>query len=101
LDGFIDDPRTGDQKKQGFEERRKVLNLAVAVSVDLIWRVAGEFDREEVTIAAPGPIRVSGARQDAQLPVIRPMTTLIAVRKIAARTELKATFRFSCSPYGR
>ena len=45
--GFIDDPKTGEQKKQGFKEGREVFRLAVAVKMILICRFAGKSDRQK------------------------------------------------------
>ena len=98
LDRLVDDPDAGDQQQQGLEQRREVLDLAVAVGVLAVGGPAETRTAKSVTTAATRsrPEWAASERMP-RLPVITPTTSLNSVRKMAAITELSAAPFFSRS----
>ena len=47
LDGFVDDPDTGEQKQAGLDEGGKVFHLAVTVLVIGVGRLVGDAHRHQ------------------------------------------------------
>ncbi len=47
LDGFVDDPDTGEQEQAGFEEGRKIFHFAVSVLVIGVGGLVGDSNRHQ------------------------------------------------------
>jgi len=46
-EGFINDVQRGQEQQPGFDERRKILKLPVAVRMFFVGRLIGNADRQE------------------------------------------------------
>ena len=97
-DRLVDDPDAGDQQEHGLEQRREVLELAVAVGVFAIGGPAGDPHRPERDgrrhQVEPG---MGGLGKNAQAVGPEADAQLGRVSRIAANSDDVATRRFSRS----